>query len=978
LLSASADALFATVFTLAVSFWGRLALRACGARGGLSYGSPLPVCASLGSLALILRHVSMFHRGFEAVYTAFFLLGALGALAEGALSLAARFGKARKAGKGGKLDKGGDAGKAGDAWLHREARGRREARDPLDGPWPLAATAVAAYAFSLAFALAGGTGRPEPWISGAMDYYSWAFAADYWRGAVDPARYLIADPGAWFIDAFGQNVSMGLFSSSAGGFFLARTPAYSATVMAWTASALAAAARGATGLPRPLCLIAAAGALCGPLYMHLVRNGAFGHMLALFGLAALLASGTRRDPGGARVPPSGLGHGQDLGRSPGRGAAKWPGRVEVTGLETGVRAGTVRVFFPVLFLFMGYQAGFPVLLCLAAGIAALAAAAGASSDPAGASAAAGGGEVAALARASAAPDGGIAAPDGELAASPVTAERRPRAAARPAAAAMRALAPFALAALAACVLSPQTAAWTAGRLVSAASQVSGERPGFLSPALFSGIPVLGPGFPGGLAGGSAAGWAAALAGFLGLWAVGRGALAPGGRSGLDAMCALAVLSCFGYLGAYSAKGDSYQLWKLAAMTALPLSFLPAALACHAAKRAAGSPAAALALPLALLAAALFARAVARAPGEEGGWPRPLSPLISEVSRINREGAGGAAAVFDLSAPEGNMAALELSAPSAARELLAVKGAYFIPDHEDYLGLVHGGAAFYTDRDFGEGPYGSSFRPARGPFRLFRWDPERFLERGALSWKGFYRFTGDLLRPEASVSVMPPARLAGADAELSVTLDIRKGAGDPRCRRVIAAVHGPGGEAASGPSELDAPRLEVRIPAAAFRDGPATVRLAFPGFALASPEEISARRGAADGPRPPAPLFGTDPEDLLCDYAVLDAGLRAWEGGAAEGAAEGEAAEEGGAVQCGVAEGSAGGCGGRDAVVSEDTGGEGGGEADPSPQFQLSGGKPRSFAFPSAAVRGAGAHARNGSWRHPKDASGSGASFRMNA
>ncbi|MDR1036012.1 MAG: hypothetical protein LBT40_05430 [Deltaproteobacteria bacterium] len=1216
--SAAQFTAFFLAFTLSACFWGRLFLRLARVRSGMAYGSPLPLCAFLGSLAVILRIVSLFGAGYEDAYQVIFLQGLIGAACEGGLWLlkmrreaserkleqtrrmesaersengdgqgsrgeknggeagkkgsesgresgvagkkgseggresgaAGKKGSAagresgaagkkrseggRESGAAGKMGgrggmEGGSAGKKGGRkGRHREKKVAEVVcepgfADPLDGPWPLAVSLAAAFAFAVYFGAVSPSGRPDPWLSNALDYYSWVFASDYWRGAVDPSRYFIADTGAWFIDGFGQNVSMGMFSAVLGGFSLTAASLYQITVLAWTASAVFLLARGAFGLPLVLCVLAAFGICGSPLYLYLVYQGAFGHQFALVGLAAALSA--------VLLP------GRGTGNCPGRGG--WP-RFR-------------RVLFPVVFLFMGYQAGFPLFMCLLAGSAGLAAFFWTRGGVLSGSA------------------GGVPGTDGVAgrgsSASSVSAAFR---------SVTGAVWPLAVAACVAAVVSPPTVVWLLGRMVSSATQVSGVKLGLMDPLLFAAFPHVSVSLLLKASGGTAFSWAAFLGVFMAMWVLGRrgvaawcgpgppsalevfgkvarpegggtkqadraeegtwaagagavgtgesgrrlpgtdvnggpGTVEPGpgmfgksgtgesgaglsggvgsstgepgpgmsgrsgtgvaeaglpggvgtrtgkpgpgtsGRSGtgvaeaglsggvgtrtgepgtgepgpgmsggsgtgetgaglsggggrrtggpgagepgprksggsgtgeagaglpggggtrtggpgagqpgprksggsgtgesvaglqggggtrtggpraaygagaaLDALSLTFLLSLLAYLGVYVARYNSYQLWKFAAMTALPLSFVVPAMAFMCIGIAVRSRGRALALSVAASAIAVIVMALA-APrpgeGERPSRPWSLLPMISEVHRVHGETGDVRRAVFDLEDAARTMAAMALSEGATVRELMAVKGAYFIPDNEVFFSLIDRDTAFYTDRDF-DGPYGSDFIPLSGAFRLHRWDFRDFLEKGALVWRGFYHFTGDLTRPEAMVAVMPPVALRGRDLELEIRLGQPRGSSDPRCRRAVVLVEvaegeettgagdgavkrnsggtedvldsggagdaGGDGEAgtpggamgaeepvASNPLELDVKSLVIPLPVVAFSSGPAVARLGFPGFREMAPGErgTDASLPYAGASRYRGDFMGTDPMSLLCDYVMEKAYLR---------------------------------------------------------------------------------------------------------
>jgi hypothetical protein len=857
---------FFLAYTLSVGFWGRLILKACSVRCNLAYGSPLPLVASLGTLALALRHLSLFCRDFEAIYAAFFLAGACGSLAEGLFRVLGRRG--RRGGPESRRDLTGAEGGS-------EHYG--------DGPWALASSLALFFGFALYFRLSGPSGMPGPWLSTGMDHYAWVMQADWWRGMVDPARFLIADPEAWFLDSFGQGVHLGLFSAARGGYTLEAAPLYIALLAAWTGAALAALMRGLTRLPRPLCLLAAAGVVAGVFYRFHYMMGGFAHLNALFGAAAGLC------------------------------ALLSPGR------ESKARARLAAVFFPVLFLFLGYQAGFPVFMALFAGtlfVGILLA------GPAG-TAAAGPGEPAAAWPPGRGGAGFPAAGAGSRGLAEGSARRVSGLLGRAPAALRGSLGPLLLSIALSAALSPQTLLWGAGRLLSAASQTAGVLPGLLRPSLFSGVPS--PGFLLDGPAGTWPCWAAASLLFCALWAAARGGRGggawtegeageaggaagqdpgtagsdprpgvpvrgPSAVAGLDALCIVFALSLAVYLCVWRFRGDSYQLWKFAGMTALPLSFLPPVLLFALLRRLAGRPArATLALGIAASALLVSAAWLAAPPRGEKGQVAWLPPFLAEVSRVRQEGEGLERAVFELATDTRNMAALSLSEEGPWREVLAVDGAYFIPSHRRYFPLIGEGTAFYTDRDYA-GLFGLDMGLPPAPYRLRRWDPADFRRAGAAAWSGVFRPTGDLTRQEAAVEIAAPEALRGRDAVLEARVRIAAGSGDPRCRTVLAAA-GPGGAQPPVPApeawlEMDIAELRVPVPREAFAGGTALARFLFPGFAVRGPgDDPRVRREAGHNAIwvRNSPV-GVDPDDLLCDYVFEKVELRPSGSGGEDGGA----------------------------------------------------------------------------------------------
>jgi hypothetical protein len=379
-----------------------------------------------------------------------------------------------------------------------------------------------------------------------------------------------------------------------------------------------------------------------------------------------------------------------------------------------------------------------------------------------------------------------------------------------------------------------------------------------------------------------------------------------------------------YLAVFAVRGDSYQLWKFAAMTALPLTFLqPALLVLCLARltRLGGVPLVALGTGI-LAGVPLCAWALAPVPGEGGSPSLPWHsfPVIAEVAglqgaegapeRDGRDGRVPERVVFDFMSASINMAALLISEGGAAREVLAVKGGYFIPSNDYIFLLFSEGTSFYTDRDY-QGPYGADFASPSGGFRIRRWDLGDLGRDGVVAWEGVSRSDGALVSPEASLAVSPPAWLAGRDIVLEVTVPVQDGLGDPRCHAVVANVSWTAGK----DMLLDVRDIRIPVPGVAFAEGPALVRLAFPGYAMkdpGGPEAARNVRSLGNGPAPGGPM---------CGYAFERAEIRAADGegltgsshrdggaGGLEAAGGGDAAGEGEASRDSGAAGGSGAAG----------------------------------------------------------------------
>ncbi|MDR1080097.1 MAG: hypothetical protein LBQ79_03855, partial [Deltaproteobacteria bacterium] len=307
--SAAGAAAFILAFSLSLDFWGRLVLRAVKAGDAAEPESMLGCAAGAAAAFVACRWLSFFTRSFETPLTAFVALGAIGALWRLASEL-----RASKA----------DPARPSALESLRAAVAARE--------W---AVVVSLLAFVLAFWFCSlwPSGEMEPWLTQSADYYSWTFFAGYWMGYGDAETYGIMNLHRWIFDAFGTNILYAMYSSARG------VPAYIASggfeilVLSWTGCAIYVLVRRLAGFPRWLAWLAALGVVGGWFCRFLMFGGLIGQLVAIFGYLLLM----RPALSSSGTPPS-------------------------------RRGGFARVFVPLLFVFLSYQAGyvmFAAIFCAA-------------------------------------------------------------------------------------------------------------------------------------------------------------------------------------------------------------------------------------------------------------------------------------------------------------------------------------------------------------------------------------------------------------------------------------------------------------------------------------------------------------------------------------------------------------------------------------------------------------------------------------
>ncbi|MDR3153833.1 MAG: hypothetical protein LBW85_06075, partial [Deltaproteobacteria bacterium] len=306
LVSAGAFTAFCLAFTLSLDFWGRLLLRALKAEDAAAPDGMIPVMAGAAGACVICRWLSAFRSFFEPAFAAFVFLGVLGAL----WTLWGKYRDLRRS-------------QAGPGW----AGAARALAAPYE--WAVPAGLVA-LALGTWYCRLWPTGTFEPWFADAIDYYSWIFHAGYWLGYSDSYTFGIGYQYPWVMDAFGTNILFAMFSSARGVPAYLAAPCFAFLLLAWAGVSCYRLIRRIAGMPRPIAWLLALGLAGGTLSRALVYHGVYGQLAALAGFAALLAEAL-----------SGIGRGESR------------------------RAGFLRLFFPLLFLFMCYQAGYLMFAAIA-------------------------------------------------------------------------------------------------------------------------------------------------------------------------------------------------------------------------------------------------------------------------------------------------------------------------------------------------------------------------------------------------------------------------------------------------------------------------------------------------------------------------------------------------------------------------------------------------------------------------------------
>ncbi|MDR1314335.1 MAG: hypothetical protein LBQ12_11740 [Deltaproteobacteria bacterium] len=805
-LSAAAFAAFFLAFSLSLDFWGRRLLKALKAGDAAEPDGMLGCLAGAAGVFVVCRWLSFFTHSFEKPFAAFVGLGLLGAVWE---ILAA----ARKAKGAGGAVSGGGPGRGGDL---RAVLAARE--------WA-AAAALLAFALGLWFCRLWPSGGLEPWLTPSADFYSWIFQAGYWMGYTEAETYGIAYQHPWIFDGFGTDILFAMFSSARGAPAWLAAPGYALLLLSWIGAAVYGLVRQLAGFPRALSWLAALGVSCGWFFWFLAFYGGFGQLAASFGYLLAL----RAALGGSESAPT-------------------------------RRASFLRLFFPLLYLFLCYQAGYLMFAAACAAAAFLRLSFKESS-------------------------GGLAGQNVKKAFANAWNAARPVLAATAAAA----------------LVSPQSAGQVVLRTGAVAVQTAGYGVHLLDPGLFSGIPLIADGGPFGIKPGvSFYEWAAFAISLAALWAIAlrRNAPAFPGRdlAGMKALTLLFALFLGVYLAAFARFGDEYRIWKFASLTALPVSFVPVALLTSALLAAFRGRARRALYALALAAAVVAVPHMAyknplgkRAAVEDMRSLLPLAEVVEEVLAYDRDKE---MVLFDFASMERGFAAMAISQYSGIDRVGFVSGNYFGGSVSDYLKFAERGAPVYSDRAY-PGLFKGAAALTPPEFTVFRYDMDVLRRDGAAAFSGLEDFSRKPNRRILRLKLLPPSALLGEDLLVRISFAEGFGGTDGSCGKLTAR------EANSPPGDAlvrDGSEFLIRAPSAWQRSGYVELLIEFPSLPT-----VPLPEGSAWDPRVPQVCrYSIDSVEIFRDAARTGGGLApegesagsGYEAGAAEVAGEGEGGESG--------------------------------------------------------------------------------------
>jgi hypothetical protein len=696
---------FVSAFALSAGFWGRLLLKALKIPGGAGYGEPLTMVAFASALAVVARYLFLITRAFEMFFLIVFVLGFLGFVLEFVLKLLKSF----KEGK-----------KIPELWgLILERHGF------------FLVFLTTAFILSLAFCLSSPYRMLDPWVGGSMDYYSWVFVADVFRGDFDLGLYRFNNLIYFLRDCFGSNVLFSYFSAAKGETALMASLGFVVMLFSWIGTGVYSLIRDATLLPRPMAFLLSLSFVSCDYLVYLAENGNFSYLTAFVAFPPLIEALYSSHSGET--------------------------------LFLKVR----RLFFPVLFLFLTYNGGFVPLLGMAylCSLAAHILSAGEEKRlvsslwkifkdatlPLALAVLASllivpqaayfmGSRVIDVIRQQAGYSQGFLDPRIFLGTPLIDESLRARASD----ASLGSWVVF-LASL-----------WVLLLLYLRAEKGNAEK------------------------GNAEKG--------------NREERLKNSLRKTKVLFILFFLSLLAYLFAYLILGDTYKVWKLASYTALPFSFIPLSLLFLCLGAVFKGKRLFYGASVIVVAALIFSQGLRvfgpYLPIKVFGGHKPLFPLMVLLSDAHALDKDKKRIIYDLNHPNSNFGAAVVSEREKSRKVI-VHGGYFLQKDDDFIKFLDPETILYSDR---EHPHLVDGRMELSPFigKIHRYDYKAIREKGAVVYDGFATHLSEPERETVGIKVMAPESLMGKDLTLTVNLFAENQS--PGCRRVFIHIEGEPGDA----------------------------------------------------------------------------------------------------------------------------------------------------------------------------------------
>ncbi|MDR2406331.1 MAG: hypothetical protein LBE27_08190, partial [Deltaproteobacteria bacterium] len=683
ILTTLGSAAFFLLVTLSLCFWGRLILKLFGVKNNIGYGDPLPLVASVASMCVIFRYLYYLTVKFDLFYSCIFILGIMGFLAEMIL------------------------------FIMRTVKSKREKTDIihylLERHISIMIGAITCLSFSAYLALIWPSRAMEPWLSVNIDYYFWIGLADFWRGSFDSNSTAGTNIFYWALDSYGTSIFFGFFSSAKGTLTYMAIPYFLVSLLSWIGICVYKIIRSAFSLPLVMAILLTLGLVCGNFFNLLTLYGFVGHLVGLLGFLTCLTVVFSIDS------------------------------------NATVKDYFVNIFFPVLYLFVCYQAVFIVFTSMVFFTMIL-----------------------------------------------VTLlnniDNYKNIVRYFSNAIKVSFIKIILPVVAACVILPQTAAFIFLRTISASRQQEGFPLELIDPTFFSGIPLFNNDLALMQTNSSFISYAfyflAIILLALYVTSKNNSLLSAINKKKIIALTILLITCCIVYILYFFIKGQMYLVWKYAAYSILPLSFVASALLFSTLYRFVRGNQCLFAIISSIVVGIMifFPILAIKSPfyGKIGinTHLKSLTPLIIMLSEINKLNQDKSTIIIDYVTGPKTMAAAIITFPTN-KKIYLPHGMYFFKRNNDYFKVFDENTVLYSDKEY-VGIYNSYYTLVKDE-KMFTYDLDELNKIGAVAYVGVKEYSSYAWKNQIKVKVLVPLHMRGKNIKLKIDVQVDNADEFPNCQ-----------------------------------------------------------------------------------------------------------------------------------------------------------------------------------------------------
>jgi hypothetical protein len=305
-----------------------------------------------------------------------------------------------------------------------------------------------------------------------------------------------------------------------------------------------------------------------------------------------------------------------------------------------------------------------------------------------------------------------------------------------------------------------------------------------------------------------------------------------------------------YLISFNIFGDTYQVFKFAGYSVLPISFIPIVLVFLSLrfilnqKKSIFNITSIISIVLIFLVPIIQITRPYYPEIRHNKFFSPL-PLIYELSNKLTDDKDKSRIIFDFTNEGKNLTAAILT-ENFNGKIDFLQGVYFLPSLSDFLSAFDENAVIYTDKLYTD-LYGGDAVIDNERFFLNRYDYSDLLRIGAVSYDGIYPFTHDVTKDTVKLKILVPFSLRSNSIELNISFSLISG-NDQLCNRSIAKISDNNDEY----QNFDIKSIKLNVAENLAAEGILEAEVHFPGFVFIPEYNNITNKGV---------------NTLLCDYKL---------------------------------------------------------------------------------------------------------------